>query len=284
MKPVWISVAAAFALVFGGVLFWAAYIYLSSEAVIQRRYPLPSTIAHPLQTQESIAAGKHLARVLGCFDCHGSDLRGQTLERPFAILAPNLRRPASALSDKDIVRAMRFGLRSNGTSMWIMPSASYVFLRDADMDALIAYLRSLPVSPQMASPPSFDFQARRAIVNEEIAPVAPSVLSTDTPIDLGPRYGGGRYLARTSCAECHGLDLGGSADKRVPALDGVLHYSLGDFFSLMRRGYVPGRAPKPRMSRLAKARFHDFADYEVVALYRYLYVRAVALPVSDTPR
>ncbi|MBI3676871.1 MAG: c-type cytochrome [Proteobacteria bacterium] len=286
MKSVWIGVAALVALVLGIVLLGLIYLYLGSEIIIQRRYPIPSTVTHPLQTAKSIAEGKRLARILGCFDCHGEDLRGRTVAlRPsFWIRAPDLRRPVDELSDKDIARAMRHGLRANGTSLWGMPSASFIYMRDADLDALIAYIRSLPAASEDEPAPQYGFSARVAILHDDIDPAAFTALSTDSSLDLGPGYGGGRYLARTTCAECHGLDLEGSDDKRVPSLDGVLQMSLKDFFSLMHRGAVVNHRPMPEMMRLSGMRFGGLADYEVAALYRYLYVRAVALPVSDTPR
>jgi mono/diheme cytochrome c family protein len=284
MKRVRFGVLAPAALVVAILLSGALYFYFGSEIIIQRRYPIPSTVTHPLPTE--VAQGKRLARVLGCADCHGSDLNGGATEvgSAFWVKAPSLRRPTDDLSNTDIARATRYGLRANGTSLWGMPSASYVYMRDADLDALIAYIRSLPPSQQDAAAPLYGLSARKAILRKEIEPAALTALSTSSSLDLGPGYGGGRYIARTSCAECHGLDLSGSADKRVPSLDGVVRYSLKDFFSLMHRGTLPRHGPMPEMARLANTRFFALADYEVVALYRYLYVRAVALPVADTPR
>jgi hypothetical protein len=91
---------------------------------------------------------------------------------------------------------------------------------------------------------------------------------------MGPRYDGGRYLARIACSECHGTDLSGTTG--APDLIRVAAYSRPAFFNLLRRGWGAHGRAVPTMRRLAQTRFHGFADYEILALFDYLSARAHA--------
>jgi len=250
-----------------------AYVYLASEAIIQRRYPLQSLAPHVEMTPDSVARGRHLAYVMGCADCHGGDLSGRMLDTDphFPIFATDLRGAAQALSDEQLARAVRFGVTADGKSLWVMPSPSYQYMSDDDLLAILAYVHSLPPQTAAIPAPSFGVTARLAILSGKAIAVAPAAFEDDSALDLGPRYDGGRYLARTACSQCHAIALTGAG--AAPDLDAVGRYTLKDFFDLMYRGTVRGRKP-PAMSRLAQARFHAFKDYEVAALYDYLRARA----------
>jgi cytochrome c553 len=258
----------------------AAYFYLLSETVIERHYPLFSTDVHYKTDAATLARGLHILKIAGCRGCHGDNLHGRLLH-PFAyfpIWAPNLTRSAHTLTSAEFARAIRFGLHPDGTSLWIMPSADYMYMSDADLSDLIAYIHSRPAVGKIAPPPRFPRRARIAILQGNLQPSARDMSESDGSLDLGPRYRGGRYLARMSCALCHSLDLSGSPDGRVPNLTVLRRYSLRDFFGLLREGKSPRGNPVPVHRRLARPRFSDFKDYEIMALYDYLSARAAALP------
>jgi mono/diheme cytochrome c family protein len=82
----------------------------------------------------------------------------------------------------------------------------------------------------------------------------------------------GGYLARTSCPECHGLDLRGG--DTAPDLRVAVGYSFEAFTALMRRGKALGNRELPLMSRVARGRFRHFTDQELWVLYSYLIARA----------
>ena len=48
----------------------------------------------------------------------------------------------ASYTDADFVRALRHGVRPDGKSFLIMPANLYAHLSDADVGALIAYIRS----------------------------------------------------------------------------------------------------------------------------------------------
>jgi cytochrome c553 len=255
-----------------------AYAWLVSETIIERHYPLFSMDVYYKTDPATLARGLHVLKLTGCAGCHGQNLHGSLIAPYpwFPIWAPNLTRSLQTLNDEQFARAIRFGVHPDGTSLWVMPSADYMYMSDADLSAVIAYIHSLPAAGKTTPPPRFGKTARLAVLRGDLAPSALDMAENESSLDLGPRYQGGRYLARTSCAMCHGLDLSGTADSRVPNLTALRRYTLRDFFGLLREG--KSRRPVPAHRILAKTRFSNLKDYEVMALYDYLSARAAALP------
>jgi cytochrome c553 len=252
----------------------AALVWLRSEAVIERRYPLPSTTVATSQEAKAIARGAHLAAIAGCSDCHGADLEGRML-RTNSVLplwSSNLRRDAHTLTAEEFERAIRTGIRPDSRSMWVMPAMDYVYMSEDDVTAIVSYLRTLKALGPDQPPPVFDMPARYAIAAGDLEPIALIAPESPTSLDLGPRYDGGRYLARIACADCHGTDLTGTDD--APDLSVVAHYSRADFFGLLKTGRAWDGRNLPIKSR---PRFRALHDYEIDALYDYLSARAKAL-------
>ena len=248
-------------------------IYLASEAEIARRYTLPSSILHAQATPESISRGHHLAMIFGCAFCHGADMRGRMLDEGsgFQIEATDLTAFAKRASDEDFDRAVRRGLSPRARALWGMPIDSYVYMRTRDIADIVAYIRSLPADDQPAREPSFGLSARLAILECKLAPASPYALGQNTPLDVGPHWSGGRYLAAVGCSECHASDLTGT--KSVPDLKKASEYSRADFIALLHGG--PEKSGKlTKMSEIGGTRFAAMYDYEANALYDYLVERA----------
>jgi mono/diheme cytochrome c family protein len=150
-----------------------------------------------------------------------------------------------------------------------------MYMSEFDVASLLAFLRSLGPAGRARPPPIWDRPARLALLSGTIVPSALATRDAPSSLDLGPRYDGGRYLARIACSQCHGTDLGGPS---APDLDVVSLYGRPAFFDLLRRGTGAHRRTVPSMKRLAALRFHVLADYEIMALYDYLDARAHAPP------
>jgi mono/diheme cytochrome c family protein len=275
----WISIAAGVPV--AGYLLWLFYIYLASEAVIERRYTLPSSLVKASIGADAVAHGKRLMTLDGCFGCHGSQLTGKTLHPlpDFTIESGSLRALGDTYSDGDFERAIRRGLMPDARAVWIMPSGSYAYMHQDDVEDIIAYIRSLPPAGVLPSRPDFNLQARRAILEGTLVPTSPNADQILTPADEGPQFDGGRYLAMTACSICHGGDLTGSVDGTSPDLDVATDYTREQFFNLMRRGWSRDGRPLKVMNKLAAARFHILFDYEIEALYKYLVARKTLPPV-----
>ena len=282
MTPVrrW-TAAVLGAIAIAGAIAWG-YVYIASEAIIDKRYPLPSTAVHAVATAKAIARGKHLIILAGCAGCHGADLEGRLLSKRaiLPIWSSNLRLATKTMGDDEFERAIRFGIKPDATSSWRMPSYVYTYMSEDDVVAIVSYLRSLPPAGPERPEPRFDLHARLALLDGTLEPVAPLTMESPSSLDLGPRYDGGYYLARVTCAECHGTDLTGTAT--VPDLTAIRAYDRAGFFALLREGR-PARGHKLKtMPGLARTRFRNFADYEIIALYDYLDARAKALAPSRT--
>ena len=257
-----------------------AYVWLLSEAILDRRYTLPRSLVVADSTPGGVERGARLVRLAGCTGCHGADLAGKRLHLPILIRASNLRALTPRYSDEDFDRAIRRGLRPDSSSLWVMPSQAYLYVRDADIAAILGYLRTLKPAGATTPPPQFGKTAREKIARGELQPAA-DLSETQMPaIDLGPHYSGGRYIAMFSCGACHGTELNGSADGRAPDLDVVTRYTRSQFFDLMRQGWSADGRRLKAMAPLASQRFHILMDWEIDPLYAYLTARAKA-PTMD---
>jgi cytochrome c553 len=271
----WILLGCA-AVALALALLWArpAYLWFSAESVIDQRYTLPRSLVRADSSASGVARGARLARLAGCTGCHGANLRGQLLHTPIAIYASNLRALTPTYADEDFDRAIRRGLRPDASSLWVMPSQAYLYMRDADVAAILGYLRALSSEGRPTPSPKFDAAARAKIGSGELQPVAELAEAQMPAMDIAPHYSGGRYITMFACGACHGTELTGSADGRAPDLKVTTRYTRAQFFNLMRKGWSWNARRLKVMSPLALQRFHILADWEIDPLYEYLIARA----------
>src|SRR4051812_8149780 len=94
--------------------------------------------------------GKYLFETRGCAECHGADGRGIAfVDSPQVRLkSPDITTGAGGVvsdyNEGDWVRAIRHGVAPSGKPLRAMPSEDYNRMSDADLAALVAYVRSLP--------------------------------------------------------------------------------------------------------------------------------------------
>lgn len=278
MHPVLKAAGAIAAALVACAIAVPAYVYVASEATIARRYPLPAIEEPAAPLPMMLKRGQHLTRISGCGDCHASTFEGRRASAGGVLWVwpSNLRLAAAQMSDGEFERALRRGIAPDATSLWAMPSLDYQYMSEADVAALLAYLRALGPAGMPRPAPIWTWRARLALLDGRIVPAVLATRDAPSSLDLGPRYDGGRYLARIACSECHNTDLQGR--NRAPDLAIVSRYTRPAFFDLLRRGIGDHSRPVPVMRRLAFVRFGAFADYEIMALYDYLDARAHAPP------
>jgi cytochrome c553 len=201
-------------------------------------------------TPEQVERGERLAFM--CAGCHaadgeapfeGNDFLAETGAPPVGrFYAPNLTPTHLGVwSDGEIVRAIREGVHRTGRSLVIMPSEVFRHLSDADVEALVAYLRSQPaVEPDTPSPRLNVLGA--AMVN--FAPLLVAQAPITEPVhgaEPGRTLEYGRYVASFACAGCHGDDLTGIEDFGAPTLIGAaLGWTDEDFATFFEKGVRPG--------------------------------------------
>jgi mono/diheme cytochrome c family protein len=99
-----------------------------------------------------IERGKHLANSMGeCTACHGANLGGGGVDDfgPLgSITFPNVTTGKdgrlSEYSDAELARLIKHGIKRDGRSVRFMTSQHFAWWPDADVDALISWLRTVP--------------------------------------------------------------------------------------------------------------------------------------------
>ncbi len=199
-------------------------------------------------TAEQVARGAYLANhVTVCLDCHskkdmgryagpvmpgtlghGGDVFGHAQGFPGEVPMPNLTPVGiGEWSDGELLRAMTSGIRPDGRPLFaLMPYPVYAQLSQADAEALIAYLRTLPPGGDETPPPSFDFPLNLVVRTMP----QPATLRTDTPQPGTPEYG--RYMSVIAgCEFCHSPQDKGKA---VPGKE----YAGGHDFGTVRSANI----------------------------------------------
>jgi len=222
----------------------------------------------------ALAAGRHIFETRGCEGCHGRGLSGKVFfDDPWIarLVAPNVPNAIRGYSDPELARLLRHGVRPSGQGVAVMPSSMFYHLDDQDLGALIAYLRTVPEPAGHPLPSnSMRLLARVGLTMGQYK-VEPRNITHDAPRpSKGPDAASlGRYIAMSSCTECHGERLQGDP-QGAPALMIVGGYTPSEFTKLMREGVPKDGKEREMMSPVARSRFSHFTDEEVNALYAFL--------------
>src|SRR3954447_1549394 len=257
---------------------WAAAILLAVTACQQK--PHQSTFDGALTTDQAalIHHGERLSHVLACTGCHGANLQGKNMaDKPGdgAMYSPNLTLLVPRYTDAEFKRLFRGGVPRDGREFWFMQVESYQFLSDADLAALLAYLRTLRPAGEVR--PAFKFnKAEQKDVDDGVLLDAKGQIAkyrASPPIDLGTRYAWGRYLVRTTCTACHNNALQGWKDF-TPNLDIAGAYSKPELTRLLTDGKGKTGKDVGEMSGIARAYFSHLTAREREAIVDYILARA----------
>lgn len=243
--------------------------------------PPEPAVQFQLVSAGKLEHGERVAAVLGCSGCHGAELTGEDWSDPeFGTLwIANLTRAVPNYTDAQLKAVIQSGRRPD-RELWGMPSHLFTQLSDADMGALIVFLRSMPPKGVVHPEPAFTERTRQEIAAGKFASSASDVAeyAAAWPPDAGQDHALGHYLVRATCAECHGMDLRGgepmAGGKGPPDLRIAAAYDLEAFRLLMRTGVAPGERDIGLMGEVARGRYSRFADAEIDAVHAYL--KAVA--------
>jgi cytochrome c553 len=261
------------------------YVYLASERLFDRRYPVPRTLVHASQGAAAIARGDRLAHAYGCTDCHRPNLEGAFIP-DFGVWSLNLTQLATTFSDQDFDRAIRHGLRPGGTSVAeFMPSDAFQYMDDADFADILAFIRAHPPHGVAHAVPSYGIVRRFALLIGMDKTGQMWFPLQKPALDLGPKYERGRHIAMTACGECHTTSLQGEIPPQPghpPDLSIVVAYARADFLRFMHTGKAAGNRELPMMSAVARVRVSHLSDADLNALYDYLVARGGKLTGSGT--
>lgn len=207
----------------------------------------------------SIAHGAHLAGVYGCVDCHGEDLAGTLMgdAPPFRLVSSNLTPGGvgATYTPEDWDRAIRHGVRRDGTVLMVMPSGAYNKMSDADAADLIAYLQTIPAVANDNA--GIEWKTMGKILAGGPIHLADYVFTGSGPAtsptpDSTAAYG--EYIANAVCAYCHGDNLEGKMVEEgpesvlAPDLRAAGQWPAEQFHQTMTTGVTPdGRELDPEI-------------------------------------
>jgi mono/diheme cytochrome c family protein len=273
-------------------------LYGMGQARLNKKYDVKVQMVELPTDAASLVEGKRIFQYRGCEACHGENLQGLVyLDNPAIgqVITPNLTTgkggKGGQLTDEDLIRAIKHGVREDGTPLLFMPSTEFYYLSDADLGKVLAYIRSKPpvdneVQPSKLSTTGFivmniaktiTFLPAELIPHDQTPPPAPKPGVT-------AEYG--EYLS-LSCRVCHGQTYSGGAIPGFPAeWPSAPNLTAGSgsrlpgwgaegFVEIMRTGEHHGRKINP--GYMPWKSYRHMSDDELKAVYTYL----MSLPPKD---
>lgn len=262
------------------ILIAVGSIYAVVGRKLAKRYPTEIASVPVPADSLSIARGQHLVQAVNkCMGCHGDNLAGKKVVddpmfgRLYATnLTPGNGGVGAGYTDGDWVRAIRRGVGSDGKALAFMPSDDYYYMNDADLGAVIAYLKTV-------KPVDYVTPARKVGVLPRILSVAvgfPLIPAEKIPtgevsrpiVPAGRTLEYGRYLTKIGgCGGCHTPSLsGGQPIDGVKSANltptGLKGWTEADFVKAMRTGVRPGgrvlsaAMPWPYVGKLTDDELH----------------------------
>lgn len=226
-----------------------------------------------------IAHGKRLTQVLHCNACHGDNLQGTNVSADDPdygdMNAPNITLLLAKYSDADFDRLLRHGKPKDGREFWFMPVESYQFLSDADLAALIAYLRTLkPEGKQL--PPIRKGKGFKEEIEKGLFANADGQVrrfAAEAPDDLGAQHQRGRGLARMVCTGCHNSKLQGY-EGFTPDLTIASAFTPEELETLLTTGKGKSKPDLGLMKNIVLSSISKLSPSERQAIIDYLKARA----------
>jgi mono/diheme cytochrome c family protein len=234
----------------------------------------------------SIARGKHLVEAVAvCTICHGENLGGKLafqdsfLGRGYtANLTSGRGGVGRTYSDADWVRSIRYGVRPDGRGIIFMPSDYFNRITDADLGAMIAYLKSLAPVDNERTAVEINFAPRLMIDLGMFGDVVRAArIDFHPPRPPSPSDPGAYLVQLGGCTFCHGPNLTGGQGPEPGAPGGpdltasgpLSRWSLADFVATMRNGVDPAGHPiKPKY--MPWLGYRNMTDDELQSIWLYL--------------
>lgn len=256
-----------------------------SERRARTHFDVPSHSLVVPTDEGAIARGARLSQVRFCADCHASGLVGRIMAEDPAlgrIAPPNLTngRAPRPLTTEEWERAVRHGVRADGTPLKIMPAHEFTGISDDDLSAIVAYARSLPAVRTSWLPTQVGPIIKVLDVAGQVELYPARLIDHRAPhpsrLTPEPTAAYGKYMAST-CTGCHGQGLSGGkipgtppdwpvAANITPA--GIGHYTLADLTRLLRTGVRPDGSAV--IDGMPWRYTQSLTDTEIAAIYAYL--------------
>jgi len=299
------------------ILIGSLGIYISSQKRLTRVYEIPDEVVAIPADDDFIQRGRHIFQFRGCEACHSAgggsyvstdeefgmqahlNLPSQDvpmmegniyMDDPAVgrVVASNLTEGEGGVgagyTDAGWVKAIRHGVRTDGTPLLFMPSTEFYFLSDEDLGAVIAYVKSAPPINNILPASSVSPLGRLVMMVPGITFIPAELIPHDAPrpaapmVGITPEYG--EYLTH-SCKVCHGLTMSGGQIPGFPASwppalnltwgegSALPSWSEEEFITTMRTGETPGRV-KLRGRYMPWTSYAHMSEDELRAVWVYL--------------
>jgi mono/diheme cytochrome c family protein len=267
-------------------------IYFASQSRLNRVFEVPDETVLVPADAVSVEQGRHIFQFRGCEACHGEKLEGLVyLNDPAVglVISSNLTSGkggvGGGMSDADWVRAIRHGVRPDGTGYLFMPSTEFYFLSDEDLGDVIAYIKSMPPVDNELPASKILFTGRIVMtLVKDITFIPAELIPHDAARPTAPEPGitpeYGEYLTY-SCKVCHGLTMSGGVIPGFPSDwppapnitfgggSALPTWTEQDFINTIRTGVTPnGRELRAQYMPWGSYKF--MTDDELKAVWVYL--------------
>jgi mono/diheme cytochrome c family protein len=271
----------------------AIAVFLVARELGERKMARRISIAVPELTlipgPEALEQGRYLFATRGCADCHGANGAGKQVinSGKMLVVSPNITTGANSATTsyqtRDWVRTLRHGVKPDGTPVMIMPSEDYNRLTDADLAAVIGYVRQLPPVHGQTSVVQLPGMVKVLYafgVVRDAAEIIDHSLPPERPVKVAATVEHGHYVAH-SCIGCHGAKLSGGkipgAPPEWPATANltpgpgsamVRYPTAEDFTTMLKTGKRPdGSLISPVMPFNS---LREMSETDMLALHAYL--------------
>ena len=270
----------------------AAFMVLADmgERKLARRIDVAVTPVAFRTDAASVERGEYLFKSRGCGDCHGSDGvghvviddgKGMLVRSPDITTAPT--GVVAAYTPVDWVRTIRHGVKPDGRPVMIMPSEEYNRFVDADLAAVVAYVRRLPAAAGAKAEIRLPMPVKAlyaAGVVKDASEKIDHTLPPAQPVPEGITAAHGAYVAN-GCIGCHGAKLAGGkipgappewppAAKLTPGAGSALdrYPSAEQFMAMLKSGKRPDGSSVSTVMPFASLK--EMNEVDVRALYLHL--------------
>jgi cytochrome c553 len=272
----------------GLVILFVLYFYLSINSRLNKTYSVQVAEITISSDSASVERGRH--RAMLCQGCHGENFSGVAVidDKALGVIkSTNLTSGEGGIgktyTDKDWVRSIVHGVRPNGKPILMMPADNFQNFSLADLQGLIAYMKTIPPVANKDKGYQLTFLAKMLIstgamanmlpaeIIDHSAAYNPEVAAEETP-------GFGKYLVSISgCKVCHGLNLNGgkSPDPNSPPVPNITpgghsgNWSEADFIAAMQTGKTPeGKILNPLF--MPWRDYMNMTNTELTAIYKYM--------------
>ena len=237
----------------------------------------------------ALERGKYLFSSRGCADCHGANGAGREFindRKGLRMAGPNITpgdgNVVARYTPEDWVRTLRHGIKPDGRPLFIMPSEDYNRFTDADLGALVAYVRSLPAAKGGAAVLELSLPVKLLYgfgVMQDSAQKIDHSLPPAQAVEEGVTAAHGAYVANM-CIGCHGPGLSGGkipgtppdwapAANLTPGKGSVMtrYQDTDQFVAMLRSGKRPDGTA---VTVMPFESLRQLNDVDVQALHAYL--------------